>query len=111
MKTFFVCYGGKSRATVTPFCHDDTHLKSIENSEATMTQLAKSFHAKRFCTSDRNATLVVLFRFLFIMIVYRKQYLILAMFEEVSHIDLILAIFEKVCHGDNLFSVPYRQEL
>ncbi len=30
----------------TPFCHNDTHLKSIENSEATMTQPAKNFHAK-----------------------------------------------------------------
>ncbi len=38
-----------------------THLKSIENSNATMTQPAKNFNAKRFCTSDRNATFVVLF--------------------------------------------------
>ncbi len=37
--------------------HDDTHLKSIENSEATLTQPAKNFQTKRFYTSDRNATL------------------------------------------------------
>ncbi len=30
----------------TPPCHDNAHLKSIENSDATMTQLAKHFHAK-----------------------------------------------------------------
>ncbi len=30
----------------THSCHDDTHLKSIENSEATMTQSAKNFHTK-----------------------------------------------------------------
>ncbi len=51
---------------------DDTHLKSTENSEATMTQLAKIFKAKRFCISDRNATFIVLFRFLFTMIGYKK---------------------------------------
>ncbi len=68
----------------TPSCHDDTHLKSIENSEAAMTQPAKKFHTKRFCTSGRNATFVVLFRFLFTMIIYRKWCLILAMFEKES---------------------------
>ncbi len=56
----------------TPSYHDDTHLKNIENTEATMTQPAKNFHRKRFCTSDRNATFIVLFRFLFTMIMYRK---------------------------------------
>ncbi len=30
----------------TPPCHDDTHLKSIEDSEATITQSAKHFHTK-----------------------------------------------------------------
>ncbi len=61
-----------------------------------MTQPAKHFHAKRSCTSDRNAIFVDL---------------ILAMFEKVSHGDFILAMFKKVCHGDNLFSVSYRLEL
>ncbi len=56
----------------TPSCHNETHLKSYENREATMTQLAKNFHTKRFCAFDRNATFVVLFQFLFTMIVYRK---------------------------------------
>ncbi len=66
MKTFFVSWW-----QITSH-NDDTHLKSIKNSEATMTQLAKNFHTKRFCTSDRNVTFVVLFQFLFTMIVYRK---------------------------------------
>ncbi len=56
----------------TPSCHEDTHLKSIENSEATITQSAKNYHTKRFRTSDRNATFVVLFQFLFTVIVYKK---------------------------------------
>ncbi len=45
----------------TPRCHDGTRLKSVENSESAMTQSATNFHAKRFCTSYRNATFVVLF--------------------------------------------------
>ncbi len=45
----------------TASCYEDTHLKSIENSEASMTQPAKNFQTKRFCTSDRNVTFVVLF--------------------------------------------------
>ncbi len=56
----------------TPSCHDDRHLKSIENSEATLTQPVKNFQAKRFCTSDKNVPFVVLFRFLFTTISYRK---------------------------------------
>ncbi len=84
MKTFFVCHGGKSQATMTHPLAAMTHLKSIENSEATMTQLAKYFLTKRFCTFDRNATFVVLFQFLFTTIVYRKLYLILVMFEKES---------------------------
>ncbi len=43
----------------TPSCHNDTHSKSIENSEATMTQPRKNFHTKRFCTSGRNTPFVV----------------------------------------------------
>ncbi len=56
----------------TPPCHNDTHLKSIENSEATVTQPTKNFHTKRFYTSGRNTPFVVFLWFLFIMIVYRK---------------------------------------
>ncbi len=95
----------------TPLCHDDKHLKRIENSGAAVTQMAKNFHPKRFCTSGRNIPFVVFLWFLFFMIVRRKWYLILAMFEKVIHGDLILAIFEKMCHSYNLFSVSCRQEL
>ncbi len=76
-KIFCVSWGQITSHNDTPSCHDDKHLKSIGNSEVTMIQPVKNFHTKRFCTSDRNAAFVVLFQFLFTMIVYRKQCLIL----------------------------------
>ncbi len=69
---FYVSWWQIRNQNDTPSCHNDTHLKSLESSKATMIQPAKNFQTKRFCTSDRNATFVVLTQFLFTMIVYRK---------------------------------------